>query len=142
MASDIDTAIQHWQGRFLDICASAIHRYKRRVCPSSKPWFSSYLKYLARCRDRLFYRSRNRADSSCAMIAYRKTRNLFVSELRTAQRRYFANLGQRLCSPTVDPRQWWNLAKKACGWSMPRNLPALSVGSTLVTEPFAKLLAY
>jgi len=135
---DLDSAVQQWQHRFLDICASAIPRRKCRVYPSSKPWFSTYLKYLARRRDRLFHRSRKKAPSSRVAMVYRRTRNLFVSELRNAQRRYFATLGTRLSSPTVDPRRWWNLAKKACGWSHPRNLPALLTGSTLVSEPYAK----
>ena len=134
----IDTLVSGWQRKYLDVCAAAIPVRCRRVYPSSKPWFSNYLRYLARCRDRLFHRSRGRASDSRVMIAYRKTRNLFVSELRAAERRYYSDLGFRLVSTGMNPRRWWLLAKSACGWSSPRCLPALSAGNTVVSEPAAK----
>lgn len=137
-ALDLDRAVQSWQSKFLDVCAAAIPRRTYRVYPSSKPWFSTYLKYLARCRDRLFHRSRGKPDSSRVMTAYRKTRNLFVSELRAAEQRYFLNLGRKLHARSTDPHSWWQQAKSACGWSTPRSLPALSSGSSLLTEPYAK----
>ena len=65
-------------------------------------------------------------------------RNLFVSELRFAERRYFANLGRKLLVSNTEPHHWWQLAKTVCGWSLPRRLPALSSGSSLLTEPYAK----
>ena len=138
MVLNLDSAVKCSQSQFLGICASIIPRRRYRVSPSSKPWFSNYLKYLARCRDRLFRRSRNKPATSRVTIAYRKMRNLFVSELRFAERRYFANLGRKLLVSSTEPHRWWQLAKTACGWSMPRRLPALSSGSSLFTEPYAK----
>ena len=38
----------------------------------------------------------------------------------------------------MTPGHWCSLAKRACGWSSPRCLPALSAGNTVVTEPSAK----
>ena len=72
------------------------------------------------------------------LVAYRKVRNLFVAELRAAEKRYFRDLGSRLASPGMTPQHWWSLAKRACGWSTPRCLPALSAGNTVVMEPSAK----
>lgn len=136
--NSLDAAVSAWQRMFLDACSVAIPKRRCSVYPSSKPWFSSYLRYLARCRDRLFHRSRGYGTVSRVVVAYRKVRNLFVSELRAAQKRYYRDLGCQLTSPGMTPRRWWSLAKRACGWSSPRCLPALSVGSTVVTEPLAK----
>ena len=69
------------------------------------------------------------------MIAFRKVRNLFVSELREAERRYFASLGNMLMAPGINSQRWWRLAKRACGWSTPRQMPVLSVNDTLITSP-------
>lgn len=137
-SADVNTAVFMWQRAFLDTCSLAIPKLSRHVYPSSKPWYSSYLKYLARCRDRLFHRSRKCKDGSRVWTAYRKVRNLFVSELRASQKRYFLDLGFQLTSRRTNPRRWWSLAKRACGWSVPRCLPAILMGDSVVTEPFAK----
>ena len=118
------------------VCNRFIPKRSRCVSPGSKPWYSSYLHYLGNCRDRLFKRSNGKASTSLAVIAYRKVRNLFVSELRAAEKRYFARLGRTLMSPDLNPQRWWRLAKRACGWSSSSQIPALSVSGALVTSPF------
>ena len=68
------------------------------------------------------------------MIAFRKIRNLFVSELRAAERRFFSQLGSKLLVPDLNPQRSWKLAEKAYGWSTSRQLPALSVNGTVITS--------
>ena len=49
-----DAAVCAWTEMVLGACSVAIPKRCCSVNPSSKPWFSNYLQYLARCRDRLF----------------------------------------------------------------------------------------
>ena len=137
---DLDNGVDHWSAIFMDACRVALPRRRCKINPSSKPWFSSYLKYLGRCRDRLFRCSRGLRSTSRTMITYRKVRNLFVCEICAAERRYFATLDQRLTA-SATPQQWWKLARRACGWSTRTGLPTLSVNNTLVTDPLGKACA-
>ena len=109
-----------------------------KVNTRSKPWYHSHLQHLAKCRDRLFRRSRKLDPSSKTVVAYRKMRNLYVPELRAAERTYFRNLGAVLTDRKLDPRHWWKKAKKACGWATQREVPPLSVGDKLITYPREK----
>ena len=72
------------------------------------------------------------------MIAFQQVRNLYVAELRAAEQRYFRNLGSALTDGKLDSRRWWMKAKKACGWSTPREVLPQSVGDKLVTCPQEK----
>lgn len=139
---DVNDSTVCWSDIFLSACSRFIPKQQKRVNPSSKPWFSPYLRYLARYRDRLFKRSRGMPTSSKVMIAYRTVRNLFVAELRAAEKRYFASLGYRLTSCQLGPRKWWHLAKQACGWSTTRQIPALSVNNVLLTSSSDKADAF
>ena len=77
------------------------------------------------------------------MIGYRKISNLFVSELRCAQKRYFADLGYKLSAGQIDAHNWRSLAKKACGWSSRTlALPPLVVNDALITEPQQKAAVF
>ena len=70
------------------------------------------------------------------MVACCKLQSLLVSEMRAAEKRYFADLGQTLLSPDLNPQRWWSLAKRACGWSSSRQIPALlDTTRKLVTSP-------
>ncbi len=140
-SSDLNDAVTCWERKFLDCCSAAIPKRSFRVNPSSKPWYNSYLRHLANCRDRLFHRSRGKDSQSRVVIAYRKMRNLFVSELRAAEQSHFSALGQRLLSRELNSQCWWKLAKKACGWSSRRSLPALSINNALVVDAQDKACA-
>ena len=111
LCGSVCEATTAWTETFLDVCKRFVPLRGVRVDQTSKPWYSSYFKYLASCRDRLFKRSRGKDPSSAAMVAYRKLRTLFVSEMRAAEKRYFADLGQTLLSPDSNPQRWWSLAK-------------------------------
>ena len=73
------------------------------------------------------------------MTAYRKIRNLFVSELRAAERKYFSSLGRQLSSGSLGTHRWWKLAKRACGWSSQWHIASLSVNNVLTTDPCEKV---
>ena len=130
----VHVAAASWTDFFMSTCKKFVPLRTFKVDPMSKPWFSRYLRYLASCRDRLFKRSRGKSSDSPPVTAFRKIRNLFVSELRAAERRYFASLGNDLAS-TQNAQRWWRIAKKACGWSAPRQMSVLSVNDTLITSP-------
>lgn len=137
LTGSIHDATTAWTDTLLSVCKRYIPMYTIRVDHGSKPWYSRYLKYLASCRDRLFKRSRGKNSSSTAVMAYRKIRNLFVSELRNAEKCHFSNLGRILLASDVNPRRWWSLAKRACGWSSCRQIPPLSDSTgKLATLPF------
>ena len=136
LCGSVCEATTAWTETFLDVCKRFVLLCGVRVGHTSKPWYSSYFKYLASCRDGLFKRSPGKDPSSAAMVAYRKLRNLFVSEMRAAEKRYFADLGQTLLSPDLNPQRWWSLAKPACGWSSSRQIPELlDTTRKLVTSP-------
>ena len=129
-----DAAVS-WSTVFMSACRKFVPQFTVRVDPVAKLRFSRYLRYLASCRDRLFKRSRRQNSDSPAMIAFRRVRNLFVSELRAAERRFFSQVGSKLLAPDLNPHRWWKLAKKACGWSSSHQLLALSVNGNVITSP-------
>ena len=131
-AESLDGITSSWTEVFLSECRKFIPVETLHINPRSKPWYSRYLKYLASGRDRLFKRPHKRSASPLVTEAYRKVRNLFVAELRAAKKRYFSSLGRTLLSSALNPQRWWKLAKQACGWSLPRRIPALTVDNNLV----------
>ena len=134
-SGSVDQAVSVWTHVFMTVCNEHVPKKSVRVGSSSKPWYSNYLRYLGSCRDRLFKRCRGKSRTSAVFEAYRKTRNLLVAELRIAKQRYFGRLGRRLLSADLDPDRWWRLAKKACGWTMPKRIPPLLSDGQLVTLP-------
>ena len=105
-----------------------------------RPWYSPYLHRLARVRDRLFRRSRGSAASAHTIATYKKVRNLYVHELRVAERHYFRNLASQLSFDSLKnrPHFWWSRLKDICGWQSTSSTPSLSEGTRLVSEPKAK----
>ena len=93
--------------------------------PHSKPWFNSFLNRLRRKRNRLFSRSKllDRTQSA----AYRKVRNHYVAQLRSAERQYYAKQVSALQSARLvnDPQRWWKTAKAACGLNSVDSIPPL-----------------
>lgn len=138
LAAPVDVAAHKWTKTFLDACHHFIPSQSIRVKPSSKPWYSRYIRYLASYRDRLFNRAKDKATDSPIWTAYKKMRNLFVAELRASERRYFLNIGNKLLSNKTPPSRWWSLAKSACGWTTRRHIPALQADCSLALSPTEK----
>ena len=65
---------------------------------------------------------------------YRKIRNLYLAELRAAERLYFKELGRSLTSDSLGPAQWWKKAKRACGWSGQQEMQSLTVNGNIVSS--------
>ena len=101
----VHAAASSWTDSFLYTCRKFVPQQTVQINPRSKLWFSRHLQYLASCCDRLFKRSRGQSSNSQVMIAFRKVRNLFVSELREAERRYFASLGNMLMAPGINSQR-------------------------------------
>ena len=130
----VDQAALLWTETFLTTCRTHVPGKKFRVTPSSKPWYNRHLKYLANCRDRLFRRSRAPGASTNVLCCYRKIRNLYLAELRAAERLYFKELGRSLTSDSLGPAQWWKKAKRACGWSGQQEMQSLTVNGNIVSS--------
>ena len=135
---DINSAVEEWTSIFLSECLKFVPIRITRVDPTSKPWFSPHLRHLASYRDRLFKRSRGKPTASRVMVAYCRIRNLFVSEMRAAERHFFSGLSQQLANGDLNAHHWWKLAKRACGWSFNQRVASLSVNNVLITEPSEK----
>ena len=118
-----NTQIDIWTSSVLAAQSRNIPSRSVRVKPGSKPWYNSHLQYLAKCRDRLFRRSRKLGPNSKAMIAFRQVRNFYVAELRAAQERYFRNLGSALTDGKLDSRRWWMKEKKHSAGQLPAKFP-------------------
>lgn len=125
--SDPTEAVSVWHELTFPVLQAFVPMTSVCVRPFSKPWYSSYLHQLARSRDRLFRRSRCHPVNDRTMAAYRKVRNLYVKELRAAERRYYWGLSQRLSADNLksNSHRWWSTLKKACGWSVRANIPPL-----------------
>ena len=59
--------------------------------------------------------------------AYRKVRNHYVAELRSAERQYYTKQVSALQSARLvnDPHRWWKTAKAACGLNSVDSIPPL-----------------
>ena len=95
--------------------------------PHSKPWFNSFLNRLRRKINRLFSRSKLLDRNHPLSAAYRKIRNHYVAELRSAERQYYAKQVSALQSARLvnDPHRWWKTAKAACGLNSVDSIPPL-----------------
>ena len=127
-----------------DILYSVLNQYIpwKRVRPNrqNKPWYNPYLHRLARVRDRLFRYSRGQPVNSRIMVAYRAVRNLYVHELRAAERCFYRSLVGQLSyeSLTSRPHYWWKRLKSISGWKSACPGPPLSDGSRVVLDSEAK----
>ena len=126
--NDASIAVSLWEKLLFSVVANFIP--SKITVTQSKPWYSAYLHRLARTRDRLFRRAKGLESSSHCATAYRNVRNLYVKELRFAQRQYHRNLGRRLSREclNVNPQFWWSQIKAACGWSIRKAIPTLTDG--------------
>ena len=95
--------------------------------PHSKPWFNSFLNRLRRKRNRLFSQSKLLDRNHPLSAAYRKVRNHYVAQLRSAARQYYAKQVSALQSARLvnDPHRWWRTAKAACGINSVDSIPPL-----------------
>ena len=117
LQGSLEEAVLGWTDSFLATCHAHVPHKLITINPSSKPWYNKHLKSLATWRDRLFRRSRGQPHDATIVSAFRKVRNLYVSELRAVEKRYFSRLGWKLSSGSLPVEVWWRYAKKACGWS-------------------------
>lgn len=139
---DIDTMVR----RFSEILSQAVEEYIPKVRyfvrPGNKPWYTPHLHRLKRIRDRLFSRFRKASDEAQVIAgdAYRAVRNIYVAELRRAERHYYSKMSYRLSSNTFhqNTRQWWKLAKSVSGSTSTSAIPPLEVDGCFVTNSTAK----
>ena len=125
-SNDVNTALSSLEL----MLTSALDQFSRPTSGSArrdkKPWFNQYLLRLRRQRDRLFRRSKRLTKDHRLSVAYRKVRNLYVTELRFAEESY----SRQLCELTSErfsrePHRWWNKAKSICGINSKTHLPTL-----------------
>ena len=121
-------AVSEWEKMLL----SSMKRFiPARSCfaPRSqdKPWFNSYLFRLRRIRNRLFSRSKLLHHEHRLSVAYRKLRNLYVAELRQAERRYYQlQISALSTGPLLNnAHRWWKSAKAAWGIQTCDTVPSL-----------------
>ena len=92
--TDIHLAVTAWE----TAVSSALETFSlptRVLRENHKPWYTSDLSRLRRQRDRLFHKSKS-LDKEHKLS--RKVRNLYVAELRFAERRFFARQCSKLSS--------------------------------------------
>ena len=138
--SDPTEAVDVWSRLFHSVLIQYIPQKKVKIDPQGKPWNSSYLHCLARVRDRLFRRSHQPTATPQTKMAHKKVRNLYVHELRVAERSYYRNLEAQLSFESLKCclHYWWSRLKAICGWQSDHSTPPLSDGIQVVTEPKAK----
>ena len=129
LQGSLEEAVLGWTDGLLATCHAHVPHKLITINPSSKPWYKKHLKSLATWRDHLFRHSRSQPQDATVVSAFRKVRNLYISELRAVERRYFSRLGRSL-----PAKVWWKYAKKACGWSSRTSIQTLSVHGQVVTS--------
>ena len=137
--TDIHLAVTAWE----TIVSSALETFSlptRVLRENHKPWYTSDLSRLRRQRDRLFHKSKSLDKEHKLSIAYRKVRNLYVAELRFAERRFFARQCSKLSSKDAvrDTHRWWKTAKSVCGIKAFRSIPTLVENGTPTSSPLEK----
>lgn len=127
-SADASHALSLWENIVLSSLEAFIPRKIHSPQPQNKPWYSSYLCRLRRQRSRLFHRSKSLDKNHHLSIAYRKIRNLYVAELRSAERSFYVKQGAFLSSNKLmrDSHRWWKTAKSACGMNSSDTIPPLS----------------
>ena len=62
-------------------------------------------------------------------MLYRRVRNWYVAELRSAEKFYYKQISIQLSKRNLsaDPHKWWKIAKKSCGLEASETIPPLSV---------------
>ena len=110
-------ALYCWSGIVLSTLDKFAPLQVKMNRPANKSWYSPYLCRLRRVRDRLFNRSEHLSHSHRLSNAYRKVRNLYVSEQRNAERLHFKQIGSTLSSFNLkaNPHRWWSTLKSLCG---------------------------
>ena len=126
--TDASVAVSSWES----ILLSSMEKFiPSRNCVSSrqhnKPWFNSYLSLLRRKRNSLFCRSKLLDRDHQLYNAYRKLRNLYVAELRLAERQYYQKQISALKSSRLihDPHRLWKTVKTVCGIQSSDSIPSL-----------------
>ena len=131
---------------FYDVLFSMLDKHAPLVTTpfsrsSNKPWYSAYLCRLRRLRDRLFRKSKSVPVSHKITLAYKRVRNLYVCELRSADRDYFRRISFNLSLDQLrdQPHKWWSVAKKVCGLKHNEAIPSLiSADQRISTSPVEK----
>ncbi len=116
---EVFDAVSAWSSSLLSKVKQFVPLKRHCFRPDSKPWYTPVLHKIARLRDRLFRRSRGIPSSSPVALAYKKTRNWYLSELRRAEHLFFKSIGnhlQRKPSGSTS-RRWWCRMKSAAGWT-------------------------
>lgn len=128
---DVNSAVSLWSSELHHHVCQHIPLKKIRCRPHSKPWYTPFLKKLARHRDRLFTRSRGCSPDSTEVQAFRKVRNWYVAELRHEEKLYYQKLSQSLGRGLASPHSWWSKLKSATNWSPKQSIPPLSSSGSL-----------
>ena len=130
-AENPETAARNWH----EILSSALQDFitQKQVSTQShnKPWYSSLLCRIRRQRDHLYKRSKNLAPDHRLSVLYRKVRNWYVAELRSAEKLYYKQISIQLSKRNLmiwaDAHKWWKIAKKSCGLEASEPIPPLRV---------------
>ena len=127
-SSDPASALDSWYSVVQSALCNFVPRSTAVIRPHSKPWYSSYLRRIAKQRDRLFRRSRGLHSEHRLAVGYRRVRNWYVAELRHAERMYYIRQGCRLSSKELwgCTHRWWAVAKYACGLQSRDSIPPLA----------------
>lgn len=134
-SDDVDQTVTSWSTQFLQVLHQHVPLKKHCHRPGSKPWYSPFLRKLAKFKDRLFLKSRGCAADSTEVLSFKKARNWYVSELRKAEHLFYRSLQARF---PANSQRWWSKLKRAVSWSPKHSIPPLSSASCLHLSPVEK----
>ena len=123
-SSTVDAQARAFTDTLFDAAKLYIPFHEITVKPTDKPWITSKLKQMIRCRNRSFKRYLNTKKTEHLDI-YRKHRNDALSENRKLKVNYNNNLESILSKPSENVKQFWHLAKTCMGDKTTFSIPTI-----------------
>jgi hypothetical protein len=114
---DPNKACDDWNKTFLGIAKNHVKVKKVLVRPSSQPWYTNDLRRFAREKHRARMKAqRSKTDADWA--DFRRLRNEYKDKTDAARLKYETTTLKDLANKSLlNPKRWWDLAKKVLGYS-------------------------
>ena len=121
---DISIMTSKWTQLFLDTAKEYIPHKRVLVNPRDKPWITYSVKTEIKRRNNL-YRRWKRSQRNHDFIVYSEAGFKVKTSIETAKADYNNKIAEKLSSPTISNKQYWNLAKETYGTKHRDTVPPL-----------------
>ena len=125
ITGDIDTAVETWTSKFIEVRDRCISHKQVTVRPQSQTWYNGYLRKLCRKQQR-DHRTAVRNSNDFTWEAYRTSRNYYSQEVQRIKREFEEKQAEELVGDLrTNPKKWWSTAKETIGMNKNNTIPSL-----------------